>query len=116
MFPANAAGFALVILRSCVALELFLAIPAMNPNIPYASKVTMVALLAFALCIGAYTPAGCTACVLLHASVLQANGGFGDLALIVPMALPISLFLLGPGAYSVDAKRYGRRIISAPKI
>jgi putative oxidoreductase len=113
MFPANAAGFALVILRCCVALQLVLAFPALISGLPLAPKAILVCATVIALCIGALTPAGCLITMLLQTSMLQSDRGAGW-QLVVPLALPIAVFLLGPGAYSVDAKRYGRRVINGP--
>jgi hypothetical protein len=116
MFPANAAGFALIILRSCVALQLVLAIPEMSSALSSTMTMVLAILIALALLIGACTPAVAVLCVFLQLSTLQAHRGTEGLSLVVPLALPFALLLLGPGAYSIDAKRYGRRVVTASNI
>jgi uncharacterized membrane protein YphA (DoxX/SURF4 family) len=39
---------------------------------------------------------------------------FGWIALGLLVSITITLFFLGPGAYSIDARRYGRRLIYIP--
>jgi uncharacterized membrane protein YphA (DoxX/SURF4 family) len=106
MFPANGAGFALVILRCCVVLQLVLASTAIVEGISPVPKIILVAATVLALCLGAFSPLGCLISVLLQAIWLQPDC-YAGWQLIVPLALPIALLLLGPGAYSIDAKRYG---------
>jgi hypothetical protein len=113
MFPAKAAGLALVLLRCCVALQLVLGYSLMVAEIPPVLKAFVVCATVLALCIGALTPAGCLISVLLQGSTLQSSRCVGW-QLVVPLVLPIAVFLLGPGAYSIDAKSYGRRVISGP--
>ena len=114
MFPANAAGVALIMLRSCVAIQLLLAIPSITLGLPSILKTLLVTGTALALCLGAFTPAGCVISIFLQSSTLEEHSGLTGWSLIVPLILPVVLFFLGPGAYSLDAKRYGRRIISGP--
>jgi hypothetical protein len=115
MFPAKAAGFALVILRCCIALQLVLVIPVLNLGTGSRLTWTMCAFAALALCLGAWTPAISVICFFLQFSAVQTSSGIQICASIVSLCLPLVLFLLGPGAFSIDAKRYGRRIISTRK-
>ena len=114
MFPANLAGLALVILRSCVALQLILASPFIAP-IPSNLRTVIISLVALALTVGAFTPAACLGSVLLQFSTVQDQSRHAGWSYLVLLALPVVVLLLGPGAYSLDAKRYGRRVISGPK-
>lgn len=114
MFPAGRAGAGLLVLRVVVALQL-LALggscvrPVMGTLLVWLGQV-----MAVLLCIGIATPvlallyAGMALyCLLQHwsaASMLLAMYG-----LII--ANSIALALLGPGAYSLDAQLFGRRLI-----
>ena len=112
MFPANAAGFALVILRCCVALQMISEIPILNLEIPSWFTWLLCAVVVVALCLGAGTPVVSALCFLLQFSDMQPRNETQTCAFLASLGLPLVLFLLGPGAYSIDAKLYGRRIIS----
>jgi hypothetical protein len=75
----------------------------------------MCAFAAMALCLGALTPLIFVVCFFLQFSAVQTSSGTQICASAVSLSLPLVLFLLGPGAFSIDAKRYGRRIISTRK-
>ena len=67
-------------------------------------------LLTILLCLGMLTPAVAVVCVVLHGASL----GSGHLAPIpsafVAIATASALGLLGPGAYSIDCRLFGRRV------
>ncbi len=84
-------------------------------ELPPMLKCFGVPIAVLALVGGVFTPAACLACVLLQFSTIQSESRLAAWPLIVPLALPIVLLFLGPGAYSIDAKRYGRRVISGQK-
>jgi hypothetical protein len=66
MFPANVAGFALVILRCCVALQLVVASPEAVEGDSPMLRTILVGAIMLALCLGAFTPVVCLVTVLLH--------------------------------------------------
>jgi hypothetical protein len=115
MFPAKAAGLALVILRVCVALQLIFIVPALQLRLSHSLANIVVGLFSLGLCVGAATPAIAVLCVLLQLFSCETPSVFSSCSFVVPLALPFVLMLLGPGAYSFDAKRYGRRVISGPR-
>ncbi|MFC0166973.1 hypothetical protein ACFFKC_02680 [Pseudoduganella danionis] len=114
MFPAGRAGAGLLILRVVVALQLMAvggtcARPVLGTLMSWLAQ-----LMAVLLCIGIATPvlallyaAVASYCLLDHWSapppVLVMYG------LII--ANSVALALLGPGAYSLDAQLFGRRLI-----
>lgn len=109
MFPTGAAGIALFILRLSAAADLLF----------YATRhpaslwsLYILALPAGALCLGFITPyaAGFT-CVVELAAVIR----FEDqtaFPIIISIVNTAALGMLGPGAYSLDARIFGRRIVS----
>ena len=105
MFPSGAPGVALLVLRNCIALALYgMAFPTGWQHMIFLMLLAM-------LCVGLLTPA---ACVLAAATVLLDQQHLRDmhnanLAVVVLSAL--SLAILGPGAVSVDARLFGRRIL-----
>ena len=111
MFPAGVVGIALVILRLCVAGTLVSEISAKtflyDPTPPQAFSL----LLAILLCAGAFTPLVCGFILLVHLFALFHVQGHLAFEVVLYLLMTTSMLMLGPGAYSVDAKRFGRRVI-----
>lgn len=69
------------------------------------------AVLAFGLCLGVFTPLTCVLSCLVE---LASFFGLSPIDLVDRSFLVLvtaSLAVLGPGAYSLDAHRFGRRVI-----
>lgn len=114
MFPAGKAGAGLLILRIVVALQL----PAFStcctsPVMDWWMEMLTEGL-AVLLCIGILTPLLALLCVATALVCLLNH--WVQMQLMLPMfslaiANALALMLLGPGAYSLDAKFFGRRLI-----
>ena len=116
MFRSGRIGVALFILR--LSLVGALSLRAYRASPPIASNLWLalvVLLIASALTIGALTAiACCMYCAAEIGFMLSAHILDGTvLILSIPMA--IALALLGPGAYSLDARMFGRRVIVLPR-
>ena len=105
MFPAGAPGIALLVLRNCIAVALSgSAFPAGWQHGAFLALLSL-------LCIGLLTPA---ACLLSAVAVLLDQASTRDLQtanLIVIVLATVSFAFLGPGAFSVDARLFGRRLL-----
>jgi uncharacterized membrane protein YphA (DoxX/SURF4 family) len=109
MFPSGPAGVALLLLRLSVA-SLIAAMICLNSPVAWLS--ICVAILAVALLFGLYTrfaAALCAALVMLF--FLKHHGHKIDVAIVLHAASALAIALLGPGAYSVDAYLFGRRVM-----
>ncbi|WP_459041874.1 hypothetical protein [Stenotrophomonas sp. PSU-St19] len=96
MFPDRGPGIGLLWLRLCVAAALC------TPG-AHAGWLSALCLLAVAmLALGVLTPLA----ALLAAAAMYAQQAPWPL-----VALPLALLMLGPGAYSVDARLFGRRLL-----
>jgi hypothetical protein len=111
-YPDGAAGIALVLLRLACAWMAFLAIarlsfPQFSPN----AFIVISAAFAVALTLGFGTRI--VAFVLAAAAVATAfmTGAEIALTMIARACGCAALGLLGPGAYSIDANVFGRRVI-----
>ncbi|RXH57106.1 hypothetical protein [Granulicella sibirica] len=114
MFPAGPAGVGLLILRTSIAAKfLILAFPKGQAIAP-PWEIAGLCVPAILLCLGAFTPAACACCVLIEVSTLPGMSGLDALHLSISILIATSLALLGPGAYSVDARLYGRRLVLPP--
>jgi uncharacterized membrane protein YphA (DoxX/SURF4 family) len=112
-FPNSAPGGGLLLLRLAVAIPLLLHGDTWGLNGGSAAEAALRALAAacgMLLLLGAWTPvAGIVAIMMEAALVLRA---VGPAALhITRAAICAALLLLGPGAWSVDARRFGRKRI-----
>jgi hypothetical protein len=110
MFPAGAAGVGLLILRFCAALMLVRSsVLSFTPALPFwVSAVLFVPVVL--LCVGAFTPVACIASGLIQITLLVASRG-DPLEVISTLGVTSALLFLGPGAFSVDGRIFGRRRI-----
>ena len=117
MFPQGGPGVALLLLRISVATAFL-----MNLTNHYGTSstpllfalVSAICLVSLSLSLGFLTPLlSVIACVAAGANLLS---GFNSSNLIhlCTMVDGAALALLGPGAYSVDAKLFGRRVTVVP--
>ncbi|MFZ6733548.1 hypothetical protein ACO0LG_16595 [Undibacterium sp. Ji42W] len=117
MFPAGRAGAGLLILRIVVALQLPAASACCGVTTLAWWVDKLVVGLVVLLCIGILTPLLALLCVveagicLLSQDMQGMQWQFVLPVIAIVMANAIALALLGPGAYSLDAKFFGRRLI-----
>jgi len=108
------AGVALVILRSVVALALIVETRSLSA-LGWAHVLdVLVALVGLFLFLGFLTPYCAALCCVVESALLVASGlpygfQFGMAALTAA-----SMVALGPGAYSLDARFFGRKLIKIP--
>jgi putative oxidoreductase len=110
MFPMGWAGFALLSLRASVGLGLLLENTAHRPGpsiwITVSSLVVCVA-----LSVGFLTPIAAAVALGLHVLIwLTLSVGESGRDVLVCLDA-VALALLGPGAYSLDSYRFGRRVV-----
>ena len=111
MFPPGWPGIGLLLLRMSVAAACLLAYIQCETLAAWvlATLIPMTA----CLCAGALTPLAAVLALALElnaAANLRANGAGLVIITIIDAA---ALALLGPGGYSLDALRFGRRVIFA---
>ncbi len=114
MFPAGTPGIALFLLRLASAAAL-LESDWRHPLFT-SGAVTLVicGLLSVALCLGILTPYAATLSCLVELGLLIRSGTQPGLPVVISIMNTAALGLLGPGAYSLDSRIFGRRIISFP--
>jgi len=109
MFPQGGPGVALLLLR--ISVVLFLIILVVNYNGAYYRLVVgIVALITGSLLLGLLTPFFCVVAVALGVLHLLFYAHTNSVICVIAIANAIALALLGPGAYSVDSKLFGRRV------
>jgi putative oxidoreductase len=109
VFPSGAAGAALLLLRLSAA-SLMAAMIYLNPPPLWLSACA--GLIAVALLIGLFTQFAAALCaVFVTLFFLKYNDSPNDVVIVLHAADALALALLGPGAYSIDAYLFGRRVI-----
>lgn len=111
MFPHGWPGAGLLLLRVAVVggtvQYLDATAIALPPALPWCVAALLLA--------GALTPLACLVCCLLAIGTLsQAEWGAPSANALVTGLSAAALALLGPGAFSLDARLFGRRRLTLP--
>ncbi len=114
MFPTGLAGIALVVLRISVAAMFLVDGTAQWTLVTSLWTLLLFALPAVALCCGFLTPYFASFCCIEELVALWIVAGHDELHLILASLTSAVLAILGPGAYSVDARIFGRRLLTVP--
>jgi hypothetical protein len=111
MFPSGAAGCGLLLLRLCAAgmLARSSLLDATNSVAVWVRCVVVI--LAGLFCFGAFTPVVCCASALLQAFIVLDAHESDPIQFAFSLSITAAVFLLGPGAFSLDSRLFGRRLI-----
>ena len=113
MFPPGLPGLALVLMRASVAGAVLLDIYTHKATLPgWAMGAAII--LSVILCAGYLTPVASVAALVFHAIVWASVGAESIAAATMTTFDALALALLGPGGYSIDSFRFGRRIVLLP--
>ena len=107
MFPRGAPGAALLLVRAAAAIALLSGPPRVF-SLPLEIAIGL-GLSGFAIVLGFFTPVAAIVAAVAAAVDLIVHGA--AIASLVRLLDAVALALLGPGAYSVDAWLFGRRVI-----
>ena len=109
MFPQGGPGVALLLLR--ISVVSFLIVIAVNYNGPYHRLVfAAVSLISIGLLIGLLIPFLCAIAVAFVIGDMLIHAHANPVICVIAIANTVALALLGPGAYSLDSKLFGRRV------
>jgi uncharacterized membrane protein YphA (DoxX/SURF4 family) len=115
MFPAGLPGLALLLLRGSVAIALLIEDYGRRDAV-FGWMQAATLLISAALAIGYLTPIAAVGAIVFHGLIWLAAGiDSATLALVLSLDA-MALALLGPGAYSVDSWRFGRRLVELPPL
>jgi hypothetical protein len=109
MFPGGTAGLALIALRVCVLSSLWMTV-APSGAFSFTWWHVALSLVCLSLAVGAFTPFVCTVSFILELWVIWYRTPAAD-QIFISALLTVVLGCLGPGAFSIDARLFGRRRI-----
>jgi uncharacterized membrane protein YphA (DoxX/SURF4 family) len=111
-FPNSWPGLGLLILRFAAGLSLAAIAYAVGDLADTASLFArcVVGGIAILICIGLWTPLAAVAGSAIQLLVIAFGHRF-ELSLVISAAVGLSLAMLGPGAWSFDARLFGRKRI-----
>ena len=111
MFRSGRTGIALVIIRLSLVGTLLLQLFRCGPILSWGWTAPGILLVAAALALGGLTSLACVLFCAAEFGYRLTAARFDGGGLMLPIGVGIALALLGPGAYSLDAHIFGRRVI-----
>jgi hypothetical protein len=112
IFPSGMAGAGLLILRLCSAAVLLLDGRVLSLESKSIWLLLLVLLMSGTLCIGLLTPyAAAIGCLIELTAVWEADAQAAFHFIVAALNIA-AVGMLGPGAYSLDARLFGRKLIS----
>lgn len=114
MFPLGAPGAALLVLRLAVAATLLIDGTAHWTLVTSLWRLVPVLLAVACLCVGLLTPFYASLSCLIELCTLAVVRGQDIFHLFISILISAALAILGPGAYSVDAQIFGRKLLTVP--
>lgn len=114
MFPRGLPGLGLLLLRASVGMALL--VEDYDHRQDLSGWIQGAAILtSLALSVGYLTPIIAVMALVFH-GLIWSGPGVGSAAVETIVSLDaLALALLGPGAYSVDSYRFGRRVVVLPR-
>jgi len=112
MFPTGTAGAALFLLRISVAATLVVDGIANWAPVTSFWILLAIAISAIFLSFGFLTPYSAAVSGLIHFGILLTVSGDGQFHAATSVVYCVILAVLGPGAYSIDACVFGRRLLT----
>ena len=111
MFPAGAAGWGLVLLRLCAA-GMLVRNSIVDATVPIPTwLIAGIIVLVIAFCFGAFTPLSCCVSAMTQIFLVLRARESDPYHIAFTFCVTAALFFLGPGAFSVDSRLFGRRVI-----
>ena len=111
MFPGGSAGIALLILRFCAGGSLLMC-ALDHGQFPSAGRTTLgIGVILLLIGVGILTPIACTIAASIEAFYALRSHGINEWHAVFTLLVTIALGMLGPGAFSIDARLFGRRLI-----
>lgn len=113
MFPTGLVGVALLVLRIFVAITIVINLADHCATSPWTIFGFGSGLAALSLCLGLLTPYFSVLSALLQAGSFVHPGG-NRFQLITSIVGSGIVTVLGPGAYSIDSRIFGRKLLELP--
>ncbi len=114
MFPTGTAGAALFVLRCTVVASLLMDGTFHWALVTSAWIISALVLVAIFLCLGLLTPYSAILACFIQVGLLFMTGSQNASHIGISILNSGVLAVLGPGAYSIDARLFGRRLLTVP--
>ncbi len=114
MFPVGWPGIGLLLLRAALSANLLHIILELPPSIDSLWIRAALAAVAAMLCAGLFTPVTALVCAFCEVAAWLFVSGSCVALHVGAILVAVALVMLGPGAYSLDCRLFGRRHVIFP--